>query len=157
MPTSNENPDIGGSFKVNVLRAPDTRCTGCEEHYPAQRQEMTPLRISARSVTVTRCPTLGIYKVFIQGWIFRRIHLFSADFFDLRRNPSTPRFIQGFAPPERMYEITTTFHGKGTCPTCDPDTCRDGRRTIVTRIPRWASPLIHAELEKLLNEHLLRP
>ncbi len=109
-----------------------------------------------RSVTITRCPTLGVYKVFIQSWIFRRIHLFSADFFDLQRNPNTPRFIQGFAPPERMYEITTVFHGKGTCPTCDPGTCRDGPRKVVTRIPRWASPLIHAELEKLLNEHLLR-
>lgn len=110
-----------------------------------------------RSVTITRCPTLGVYKVFIQGRIFRRIHIFPADLFNFQHNPGTPRFIKTFTPPARMTEMTSVFEGKGTCPTCEPGTCRDGRRKIVTRIPRWASPLIHAELEKLLNEHLLRP
>jgi hypothetical protein len=113
--------------------------------------------LRTRSVTITRCPTLGVYKVFIQGWIFRRIHIFPADLFNLQHNPGTPRFINTFTPPARMTEMTSVFEAKGTCPTCDPGTCRDVRRTVVTRIPRWASPLIHAELEKLLNAYLQRP
>ncbi len=109
-----------------------------------------------RSVTVTRCPTLGVYKIIIQGWVFRRIHLLPANMFDLSKNPSTPDLIHAFGPPTELEEITGCFEAEATCPTCDPGTCRDGRRVIVTRIPRWASPLIHAELEKLLNGHLLR-
>jgi len=156
MPTFNENLDIGGWFKANALRAPVPKCIGYAELYPVARQGAT-LRINARSVTITRCPTLGVYKIIIQGWIFRRIHLLPANMFDLSKNPSTPDLIHAFGPPTELEEITGCFEAEATCPTCDPGTCRDGRRTIVTRIPRWASPLIHAELEKLLNEHLLRP
>ena len=91
-----------------------------------------------RSVTVTRCPTLGIYKVFIQGWIFRRIHLLPANMFDLSKNPSTPDLIHAFGPPKELEEITGCFEAEATCPTCDPGTCRDGLHGRPARAMRTA-------------------